>query len=410
MKTNQFIAVGLAVLFLFVGLQAGNAQWIRVGDLPSTDIPSIHVRGNSIFVATDSAVYSSSNGGTGWRRSATVPGSPCFIDALMMFDGKILVGTGGNGVFFSSNGGASWEPLNQGLSGAGSHHITSFAERDAVLYAGTAGAGVYRLTGTTWIPFGDLSGNAAGNVWFLRTKGDTVVAGAGGSGRVWYALPGATDWLGVLVAPLQGFEFLITAMVDYGSALIAGSTYGIFRSTDGGARWVLSSAGVPAGRQILLTTGGNNLYAAAQSVATRLYTSADGMTWTFVEQAPFCYAQAVLGNRIYAARLDGLWYKTLPTAETGEPHMQPNRIALNQNYPNPFNPKTNITFELQGSGVVSLKVFDLQGREVATLVSEKLSAGSYARTFDATGMASGVYYYTMTLDGVSRTRKMILVK
>jgi hypothetical protein len=59
---------------------------------------------------------------------------------------------------------------------------------------------------------------------------------------------------------------------------------------------------------------------------------------------------------------------------------------------------------------VSLKVFDLQGRDVATLVSDRLSAGSHATTFDATGMASGVYYYTMTLDGVSRTRKMILVK
>ena len=90
--------------------------------------------------------------------------------------------------------------------------------------------------------------------------------------------------------------------------------------------------------------------------------------------------------------------------------VMPAGFALLQNYPNPFNPSTNIRFAVTGSGLVTLKVYDILGREVQTLVSENLQQGSYKATFDATGLASGVYLYRLESRGFSQTRKLILLR
>ncbi|MEK7671010.1 MAG: T9SS type A sorting domain-containing protein, partial [Bacteroidota bacterium] len=78
--------------------------------------------------------------------------------------------------------------------------------------------------------------------------------------------------------------------------------------------------------------------------------------------------------------------------------------------PNPFNPTTTIRYDLPSAGLVSLEVFDILGREVRTLVNEKLQAGSYERTFDASGLASGVYFYRLNAGPFLQTRKFILAK
>ncbi len=88
----------------------------------------------------------------------------------------------------------------------------------------------------------------------------------------------------------------------------------------------------------------------------------------------------------------------------------PGGIALSQNYPNPFNPSTVIGYQLSVSGDVSLKVYDLLGREVAVLVNQNQSAGSYTVTFDATNLTSGVYMYRLQSGSKTLTGKMLLVK
>ncbi len=88
----------------------------------------------------------------------------------------------------------------------------------------------------------------------------------------------------------------------------------------------------------------------------------------------------------------------------------PASFALEQNYPNPFNPTTNIGFKVQGSGLVSLKVFDVLGREVATLVNENLKAGRYKFEFNASGLASGVYFYRLVAGSFSDTKRLIVLK
>lgn len=88
----------------------------------------------------------------------------------------------------------------------------------------------------------------------------------------------------------------------------------------------------------------------------------------------------------------------------------PQDFELIQNYPNPFNPSTNISFRLQASGVTSLKIFDLLGREVATLVNEELRPGSYEVKWDASGMPSGVYFYRLQAGEFVETKKLLLMR
>ena len=88
----------------------------------------------------------------------------------------------------------------------------------------------------------------------------------------------------------------------------------------------------------------------------------------------------------------------------------PDQFVLEQNYPNPFNPTTTIQYGLPNAGDVSLEVFDMTGRRVATLVNESKSAGWHYVTFDASNLASGMYIYWIQSGEFVNTRKLILVK
>jgi hypothetical protein len=88
----------------------------------------------------------------------------------------------------------------------------------------------------------------------------------------------------------------------------------------------------------------------------------------------------------------------------------PIEYKLNQNYPNPFNPKTLISYKLPEYGNVKLKIFDLLGKEISTLVDEEKPAGFYEVEFYATGLPSGIYFYQLRVGNFSDTKKMILLK
>jgi len=88
----------------------------------------------------------------------------------------------------------------------------------------------------------------------------------------------------------------------------------------------------------------------------------------------------------------------------------PTEYKLFQNYPNPFNPVTRINFDIPKQGFVSLKIYDVLGREVKNLVSEVKSPGSYSVDFDASGISSGLYFFRIESNGFTDTKKMLLIK
>jgi len=88
----------------------------------------------------------------------------------------------------------------------------------------------------------------------------------------------------------------------------------------------------------------------------------------------------------------------------------PDKFELFQNYPNPFNPNTIIRYQIAKGSMVTLKIFDIAGREITTLVNEKLEAGTYDVTFDGDNLASGIYYYKITAGDFTGIKKMVLIK
>jgi hypothetical protein len=94
----------------------------------------------------------------------------------------------------------------------------------------------------------------------------------------------------------------------------------------------------------------------------------------------------------------------------GTTGIAPREYALEQNYPNPFNPSTIIRYSLPAGGYVSLKVFNLLGQEVASLVDGVQEAGQYAKTWDASGMPDGVYFYRLGSGSFSKMNRMTLLK
>lgn len=133
---------------------------------------------------------------------------------------------------------------------------------------------------------------------------------------------------------------------------------------------------------------------------------------TTAESNHYAFIDSFLSQGIYQYRLkqinfDGSFeYSQIVKVEI----FSVNEFMLNQNYPNPFNPSTTISYQLPVSGNVTLKVYDLLGREAATLVDEYKPAGRYEVEFDAGQLASGVYYYTLQSGEFRSSKKLLLLK
>jgi plastocyanin len=131
----------------------------------------------------------------------------------------------------------------------------------------------------------------------------------------------------------------------------------------------------------------------------------------------FSYPVSVAGAYTYkcdyhvSLGMDGSFVATtIAGVENNQTASQPNAFRLEQNYPNPFNPSTLISFDLPIQTFVSLKVYNLIGQEVATLVNEQIVAGRYSKTWNAGSMTSGVYFYRLQTASFSETKKLIITK
>jgi len=109
------------------------------------------------------------------------------------------------------------------------------------------------------------------------------------------------------------------------------------------------------------------------------------------------------GNSVYRIRIE-------PVTGVEKEYNSLDKFELYQNYPNPFNPITNIGFRITEFGFISLKVYDLLGKEIAALINEEKPAGNYSVHFDGEGLGSGIYFCKIIAGGYYQSKKMILVK
>ena len=165
-----------------------------------------------------------------------------------------------------------------------------------------------------------------------------------------------------------------------------------------------------------------NLYSFSENILRRIN---EGFSATFDTSNYTVDQNAVLNlKKSYAVTLDGVAYpsidvpivkdnsgKNLNEDFLDAENFSPTKFSLQQNYPNPFNPKTTILFSLVDVENVSLKIYDVLGREISTLINnEEMESGFYEIDFDATNLNSGIYFYKLTTNNFSEMKKMILVK
>jgi len=193
------------------------------------------------------------------------------------------------------------------------------------------------------------------------------------------------------------------------------------KTTNGGTNWFYSNLpyinnGVSSMRFINSNTGwigGNN----SQLGSMIIKTTNGGVNWLLQFNE---HSKGI--TSIFAFDSDNAWlcggYSSIYKTTNGGGNIGikkindyiPSHYSLSQNYPNPFNPTTNIRYQIPNNSYVVLKIYDILGKEIATLVNEKLKAGEYESTFDGSGLPSGVYFYKLEAGEYSETKKMLVIK
>jgi hypothetical protein len=127
----------------------------------------------------------------------------------------------------------------------------------------------------------------------------------------------------------------------------------------------------------------------------------------------YSYTDQLLSAGSYSYRLKQVDYdgsSEYSEALEVEVNSIPARFSIEQNYPNPFNPTTTLRYSLPETSLTSIKIYDAVGKEVAVVVNEMKTAGTHQIEFNAVGLSSGIYYYSIQAGTFSKTKKMILMK
>jgi len=147
----------------------------------------------------------------------------------------------------------------------------------------------------------------------------------------------------------------------------------------------------------------------------------DSIKWVFrnptVDERPRAIAFSVGGDTAYVGCFNSsvnpavqMFVRRTTSVAEKDPVNIPEGYSLSQNYPNPFNPTTEIKFSIARTGLTTIKVYNVLGREVATLLNDNLFAGHHSIRFDASDLPSGTYIYELRSSGVRLTQKMVLMK
>jgi photosystem II stability/assembly factor-like uncharacterized protein len=294
-------------------------------------------------------------------------------------------------VYRTTNGANNWTvispDLTDGIPGTRLGTVTTIdvaATNSNVIYAGTDDSHVWVTTdyGTTWT---DISGSLPYR-WVTRVKVD----------------PNNENNVYVTFSGLKWHD----------------PQSHVFKSNDMGANWTDISSNLPdapVNAFAIDNNDPNKLYLGCDVGAfvsfnggTSWQPIADGLPVVSVYDIKIHLQENYLaigthGRSMYKVDLNQL-------VELKEKPNQLSEFNLSQNYPNPFNPSTNLSYVIGNSSFVTLKVYDVLGEEVATLVNEEKSPGAYNINFNAEHLSSGVYYYTITAGSYTKSMKMVLLK
>ncbi|MBC8044704.1 MAG: T9SS type A sorting domain-containing protein [Rhizobacter sp.] len=411
------------------------AQWTLAG-FEGKLIEAVAVsKSDVIYAIADRSLYKSEDDGDTYTVSvqATTTYYPLgdshsfFVEKTILIKGEdsvyvAYVSSGIDvvgGLLSNKNFGNQWLPV---LGAVGSVHGTLFSRKDFLLTSQWSQVVVSKLdsvyggqfqyvlnqqlpdfshtssyANTPFVKFYESSGNAL----FAFSKHDTA--------QFWKSTDDGFSWQRII-----SLKQKVSGVAELSSTLYCTTVdSGVYRSTDSGGTWVRS--GLNTTSLLLLASSANELYAVSDQA---IYKSTNGTDWTsFSSGLPSTFQPTALAvapdGKLYLATDKGLY--TSGTLSTDLPgNVSPQTFELSQNYPNPFNPSTTISYSLAQASSVRLAVYDMLGREVASLVNERKPAGNHFANFKAAGLTSGVYFYRLQAASAqgqfSQTKKMLLVK
>lgn len=384
---------------------------IRIGTLASFNDGS---GGEILYAGSDGGgVKFSTDNGVHWNQSGLRKG---YIYHLA-YDGINIFAATGSGVAISNNRGESWFSASEGLASG----VNAFALLNDKVFAAT-GYGVYVSTnsGTSWsrsdtgLSLGLFPGVSAitvcdSNIFIARSW---LISNYNLSG-ILYSTDEGISW----VAPDSDIAAdYITVLLAHENNIFAGTlNYGLYRSANSGRSWLSVNSGLTDKHIISLAASGKNIFAGTFS---GIFLSTDGgSNWCKTNSGlldTIIASLVVSGNNLFAGTHDrGVWRCPLSDLVLSVNDLRlvpPDKFSLYQNYPNPFNPTTIIRYSLPMNAFVTLKVYDILGRDMKTLVDERQDEGAHSVTLDMSYFTSGVYFYRLTAGNFVGTKKLILIK
>ena len=321
------------------------------------------------FIAgTTGRLRKTTNAGATWDSIAT--GITFTINRVNFVDANTGWIFGSTGLISkTTDGGATWTPQTSNV-GTGAINGSAFIDANTGFFVSTTGR-ARRTTdgGTNWDTITTNYGSTLNDIVMVNSNTGYMVGLAGNMRKT---TDGGTTWDTVATPVSTTLNDVRFFDANYG--IIGGLTGYSARTLDGGQTWIMSNTG---GGTVNALTMVHPDTAFAVGLTGAVHKLADGTT----------------GTSIYTSHI-------------------PERYFLDQNYPNPFNPTTTIKFGLPREGTVSLKIYDMAGREVANLFNNvRLNPGQVSHTFNGSALASGVYFYTLIVDNnLIATKKMVLVK
>ncbi len=397
-------------------------NWIElIQGFSVTNVLTILNTGPKMYAGTEKGIYVSTNGGTRWNKMDLRMGDP-HVYSVAIKDSNIYAGSFPGQIFISTDNGENWSIHFFYNNDFDTRIVNTIVFNGTYLYAGTNN-GVFRSNdnGITWTRL--YYGLPSLNVSSLLLIENLLFAGIEFNGC--YVLKdNDANWKESNSGQLS-FPVSVNTLAMKSGSLYAGTSYksGIFRSSDNGLSWVpintnlLSKSGLLPDKIVSLAIQGSYIFAAS-SDGYVFITDNDGANWKEVANGMLqgtINSLAVTDKRLYVVTSNpgGVWYRTISDMVTNikkDLNPPPINFELQQNYPNPFNPFTTIKYNIPSKSFITLKVLDILGREVTTIVSEELSSGNYSQQWDARNYPSGIYYYRLQSGNMTETRKMILLK
>jgi len=414
MKKNIY----LLILMSFLCFGKAESQWVTftmpIGtDLFDCSFPSVNTGyvcgyGNGFFKTT--------NSGLSWI-NLSFPGTAQNLNAVHFINNEtgFLCSTNDT-MYRTTNGGMNW--VNNVFIG----YPVSRVQFTNELTGFASGLNKFSKTtngGLNWITTNTPS---YGGMYFLNTSTGWILNYIGsGSSEILKTTNSGINWTSQFTTT-NFFILYDINFTDANSGWAVGNRFCIYKTTDGGQNWNLQNSVVNAG-------GLYSVYFVNSSTgwavgdyyptvgANSFYTTNGGTNWIGSNFPTGGRMFRVMFNNSTTGWISSQYGKVFKTTnngglttvkETGS--NLPGKFNLEQNYPNPFNSMTNVKFQIENEGLVVLKLFDIRGLEIETIVKESLHPGTYEIKFDAKDLPSGVYFYKFTAGNYSQTRKMILVK